>query len=94
MGRYDENKSRYASVVIFMALSNTLAHCDISRVMYQKEGHKEYVYIFYDRTASYRKINVTWDSCWGMLKDVVTHIDSAELLPDLFDEKREDSIWS
>lgn len=77
-----ESKARYVSGILFMALSQTLAWADITRMEYKRERAKEYVYIYFDRTGSYKKINVTGDSCWGIMIDVVKNIDDAELQPD------------
>ena len=69
----NEDKQRTCDALT-IALATTRQFDDLLRLEYLKDGDYEVV-IPHFRGGRGRSINVHWDSCWALIKDVVNHLE-------------------
>lgn len=61
--------------LLFEAIRRTNAGEDLTALKYVKDGDMEFVYADFIDAPAARRINVTIDSGWAMIKDIVNHLD-------------------
>ena len=57
------------------AIRATCAGSDVTALRLEVNGYEETVHVDFESGKDGRLINVSMDSCWAMVKDVVKHID-------------------
>ena len=76
-GIYHDTKGAKQAIcdLLLQTIQKTSAGDDVVALRYVREGEDEKVHVDFESGKDGRIINVTMDSEWAMVKDIVNHID-------------------